>query len=232
MASIGIIGGMGPLATVKLFEKIVLNTAVMCDQDHVRIYIDNNAQIPDRTGYILNGGEDPGEKITRTVKNLLGMGADYLIMPCNTAHFFAERIVEIAGDKFINMIEETAKAIKSSYPDKKRIVLMATKGTYEGRVYQKIFTKYDIDIIAPTDSEKEIIMDLIYKIKIGKTDNAEEYNGLLKNYCDRGMDCFILGCTELSVANEIFDLTGIQIDPLKIIALEAIKKAGGIVINA
>ena len=229
MASIGIIGGMGPLATVRLFEEIVLNTLAGCDQDHIRIFIDNNPKIPDRTAFITGSGENPKEEIIRTVRNLLSIGADYLIMPCNTAHYFSENIREEAGGKFLDMIEETVRAVRMNYPGKNTVALMATKGTYQGKVYQKVSARYGINIIEPTDPEKDVIMELIYKIKGGIYDKAESYSRLLQSYIDRGTDCFILGCTELSVANKLYGFSGIQIDPLYILAVEAIRRSGGTV---
>ena len=91
-----ILGGMGPLATADLFKKIVLLTKAGCDNDHIRIYIDDNAQIPDRTTAILEGGTDPVPAMTDSVKKLSSIGADVLIMPCNTAHYFLPRLKEIS----------------------------------------------------------------------------------------------------------------------------------------
>ena len=106
--SIGILGGMGPLATADLFKKIVLLTKAGCDNDHIRIYIDDNAQIPDRTAAILEGGADPVPTMTDSVKKLSSIGADVLIMPCNTAHYFLPRLKEVSPIPFISMLEETA----------------------------------------------------------------------------------------------------------------------------
>ena len=86
--TLGIIGGMGPLATANLFNKIVLTTHAKSDQDHIHILIDNNTLIPDRTAYLLGNGEDPLEQLVTSAVRLEKMGAEFLIMPCNTAHYF------------------------------------------------------------------------------------------------------------------------------------------------
>ena len=85
---IGILGGMGPLATADLFRKIVLLTDAEADRDHIRVCIDSNAQIPDRTAAILSGGEDPVPEMADALRNLERCGADCILMPCNTAHYF------------------------------------------------------------------------------------------------------------------------------------------------
>ena len=110
--TIGIVGGMGPLATSDLFRKIVEITDAASDQEHVRVCIDNNTEIPDRTAAILKGGEDPVPEMVKSAVRLQGMGADVLIMPCNTAHYFYDRLTPFVDTPFLNMIEETAKEIK------------------------------------------------------------------------------------------------------------------------
>ena len=102
--SIGILGGMGPMATADLFQKIVALTGANGDNEHIRVYIDSNASIPDRTAAILDGGEDPLPAMTDSLRKLEACGADCIIMPCNTAHYFLPRLVEISERPFVSMI--------------------------------------------------------------------------------------------------------------------------------
>ncbi len=88
MKTLGILGGMGPLATADLFEKIIRNTKADTDAQHIRVYIDNNPQIPDRTAFIMGSGADPRPEMNASARKLEAMGADILLMPCNTAHYF------------------------------------------------------------------------------------------------------------------------------------------------
>ena len=92
--SIGIIGGMGPLATCDLMEKIIRNTKAACDQDHLHLYVDCNTEIPDRTKAILGEGQSPAPEMITSAGKLIGMGADLLMMPCNTAHYFYEELAQ------------------------------------------------------------------------------------------------------------------------------------------
>src|SRR5690554_1747344 len=103
MKSIGIIGGMGPLATCDLFGKIINNTNARIDQDHIHVYIDNNTEIPDRTAAILYGGKSPVAQLVRSAIKLESMGADALIMPCNTAHYFYDEVIKYVNIPMIHM---------------------------------------------------------------------------------------------------------------------------------
>ena len=121
--TIGIIGGMGPLATADLFRKIVLMTDAASDNDHIRIFIDDNTAIPDRTSAILSGGADPVEAMADSIRKLEQCGADCLIMPCNTAHYFLPRLRPLTGIPFLSMLEATAKACAAAFPGKTAGVL-------------------------------------------------------------------------------------------------------------
>lgn len=225
---LGIIGGMGPLATVDLFEKIVLLTDAKTDQEHLQILIDNNTRIPDRTNYILhNTGEDPAVELIESALKLQSIGADYLVMPCNTAHNFYDEIVEAIDIPFLNMIEETGKYILEKYPKVKDIGLLSTEGTIKAKVYDDIFKGYGLNIIKPSEKNQKHITDLIYNIKQGVShNNLDGFYEATEEIKSQGVDLFILGCTELSVAHHMYNLQGNYVDPLVAIAISAIKYAG------
>lgn len=224
---LGIVGGMGPLATVKLFEKIVLMTQARSDQEHLHVLIDNNSSIPDRTSYILNGGSNPKEKLIETAVRLQNAGADYLMMACNTAHYFYDDMVKNINIPFLHMIEETAKYVKKHYKGIESLGLLSTQGTINTRIYDNVFEKYNINLIKPTEENQRFITELIYNIKEGITqsDLTGFYN-TLEEMRSRGAYTFILGCTELPVALDLYKLQGDYIDPLEIIAIKAIEFAG------
>ena len=124
---IGILGGMGPLATADLFQKITLHTAASCDQDHPRVCIDSNTDIADRTAALLHGGEDPVPEMIKSAKRLESIGADFLIMPCNTAHNYYEQVCEAVTIPVLHMIALTRDALKAR--GVKCAGLLATDGT-------------------------------------------------------------------------------------------------------
>ena len=102
--SIGIIGGMGSLATCDLFKKIIDMTDAKSDQEHIHICIDCNTNIPDRTKAILGGGENPIPEMVRSGIRLQSMGADVLVMPCNTAHYFYDKITPFFDIPLLNRV--------------------------------------------------------------------------------------------------------------------------------
>lgn len=201
MKTIGIIGGMGPLATIDLYEKITFNTKAEKDQDHIHIIIDSYPQIEDRTAYILHGGKNPKDKLIESAKRLENAGADALIMPCNTAHFFAKDIEKEVSIPLIHIVKSTAEAIKNKYPKANKIGLIATTGTLKSGVYANILKDYGFHIIELDERLENDIMDCIYKgVKAGKT---EEYVPLFQKCVDKitdmGADVLIAGCTEIPI---------------------------------
>lgn len=226
--TLGIIGGMGPLATVKLFEMIVLMTKANSDQEHIHILIDNNTSISDRTNYIINGdGEDPRIQLVQSAQSLEKIGADYLVMPCNTAHYFYDDIVKNVNIPFINMIDETGKHIRDNKPNVDKVGLLATEGTINAKVYDEVFKKYNIEVLKPSKEGQQSVTDLIYDIKEGIV--VENLDGIYKAMDElktQGVEVFIAGCTEISVAMDLYGLEGSIVDAMKVLAINAIKHAG------
>ncbi|ERT68183.1 cysteate racemase [Cetobacterium somerae] len=227
MKKIGIIGGMGPLATADLFTKIIKASDAKCDNEHIPIIIDNNTKIPDRTSAILGIGESPLEEIILSAKTLEKSGADFLIMPCNTAHYFYNDLTKAINIPVLNMIDETAKFILNKSPNIKRIALFSTIGTLKGNIYQNIFNKYNIEIIPPEEEDILELMHLIYNVI---KNNQLNYNhikiiNIIEKFKEKNIDNIILGCTELPIAMNMFKIKGNFYDPTEILALSAIKKA-------
>ncbi|MCT4605609.1 MAG: amino acid racemase [Marinisporobacter sp.] len=221
---IGILGGMGPLATADLFRKIILLTDAKSDQEHIHILIDNNTSIPDRTAHLIAKGTDPRKQLIASARRLENMGADFLIMPCNTAHNFYEDIIKEINIPFLNMIDETAKFISQKYAGKK-IGLLATEGTCQTGVYDQAIHKYGMELVKPTKTQKNVT-NFIYDIKAGKNISLDGFNKSVEELKDQGAEVFILGCTELSVGYEMFKMEGNYVDPLKVIAIRSIHFAG------
>ncbi len=224
---LGIIGGMGPLATVNLFNKIVANTDAQNDQGHVHMLIDNNVNIPDRTAFLLGKGENPTEELIKSAIRLEKAGADFLVMPCNTAHYFYDDIKERINIDFLNMIEETAEFVRTNYSGIEKIGLLSTEGTVKAEIYDMYFGKYNIEVLCPSEETQDSIMEIIYGIKAGKRKlQIDGIHNAVKELKAEGVEVFILGCTELSVVNEIYPLEGEFIDALDVVALKAIGFAG------
>lgn len=223
---LGILGGMGPMATSDFFRKVIELTDASNDQEHIHVLIDNNTEIPDRTGFILNHGEDPRREMVRTAIKLEMMGADLIAMPCNTAHYFYKEINNYTDIPVVNMIEETAKYVSMNLPENKTFVLLATTGTYESRVYENIFEKYGLSILQPSESSKQIIMDWIYQVKAGKIEATQNtFNEIVGGVTIEIEVPVILGCTELPVLVQMLQLEGVFVDPTKVLAEKCVAYA-------
>lgn len=167
--TIGIIGGMGPLATADLYRKIVMSTDAACDQEHIHTLIDSNTNIPDRTAALLCGAESPVEEMVKSARLLEKAGAGLLIMPCNTAHNFHSEVQDAVSIPVLHMIKLTVQALKRQGVS--RAGLLATDGTVQTRIYQRCFENSGIELITPDNEGQAAVMDMIYKgVKAGCTD--------------------------------------------------------------
>ncbi len=199
MKTLGIIGGMGPLATIDLYKKITDLTPAKCDQDHIHIIIDSYPQIEDRTKFIVDNEKSPLEKLKKSAILLEEAGADALIMPCNTAHYFAKDIIETVSIPLIHIVDSAVNSIKSNYPKAKNIALFATTGTKKGRIYENILIDNGYNVVNFNQDFDKKIMACIYDgVKAGK---IEEYIPLF-NECEKEAenlkaDIIIAACTEI-----------------------------------
>ncbi len=218
---VGIIGGMGPMATCDLFNKVIHLTTAEKDQEHVHLIIDNNTDIPDRSAHILGNGPDPVPEMKKAVTKLIFDGAEVLAMPCNTAHFYYERLVDFAKDlkediRFVHMIEETAEHCKRQ--DHKKVMLLATQGTYASDIYKAPFEERHIELFYPSKEEREAVMAAIYAYKCGQPVETEIFNTIATSAKKQGISAMILGCTELPlIAGESETFISL-VDPTAILA--------------
>ncbi len=226
--TIGIIGGMGPLATVDLFRKIVQNTKAACDGEHLHILIDNDTSIPDRTAAILGGGESPVPALVRSAALLQGAGAELLVMPCNAAHYYRTAVQKRVGIPLLDMIGLAAKVLLLR--GIKKAALLATRGTVLGGVYRRALEPSGITLITPDETGQQIITDLIYGgVKAGRADyDATRAAAVMEDMLGRGAETLILGCTELPPAMEMYRLSYDVCDPTLELARGAIRAAGGV----
>ncbi|NQU98745.1 amino acid racemase [Candidatus Woesearchaeota archaeon] len=226
--TIGIVGGMGPEATANLYAEVIKATPAKKDQEHVPVFIAGVPQVPDRTDAILFGGESPVPAILNSARKLEEIGADFLIMPCNTSHFFINEIRPFVNLPFLSMIEETVFFVKNNYPDMKMIGLLATTGTVETGIYTNAFRKEGIEIVTLDQFNQEgLVMEAIYGsrgIKSGRKNVPRIF--LLKavsKLLKRGAEAIILGCTEIPLALEQKHVNCILINPTKILAEKAVQ---------
>jgi aspartate racemase len=226
MKTIGIIGGMGPQATCDLAAKIIALTGADSDQENIPLKIDINTRIPDRTAAILAGGADPRPELIKSAKFLESGGADFLIMACNTAHYFVQDIQRAVKIPIVSMIEETAKEAKKR--GLKKVALLATDGTVKSGIYAREFAKRGVEMIVPAENDQKKVMRLIYDgvKKNDYTIDISDFLALLENLKKENAEVFVLACTELPLAFEKFKISEKILDATEVLAKAAIVKAG------
>ena len=234
MKTIGIIGGVGPEATLDLYRWIIKLTPAKKDQDHVPTLIYSLPQIPDRTQALIYSGEDPLPYLVKAAKVLKRGGADFLIIPCNTAHAFIDQLQKQVDIPIVNMIEETAKYVKTMMPEVKRVGLLVTTGTIRTRIYHDTFFRYGLEIVVPKKSIQEgKVMEAIYGaqgIKAGFTRGYPEV--LLRSAVEElikrnRVTSIIMGCTEIPLVLSETVISCALINPTQILAQTAVARALG-----
>ncbi|MGX9136000.1 cysteate racemase [Rummeliibacillus sp. JY-2-4R] len=223
---LGIIGGVGPLATMLLGEMIVRRTKAFSDQEHMHFIIDNDTRIPDRTAYILDHSkENPLPVMIEDANKLADAGADIICIPCNTAHSFYEVLQEGSKVPVLHMIRETAK--RAYQMQARRVGVLATIGTLKSNLYQEALIAEGIEPVVPDEAMQQVLMSVIYDyVKAGKKVTKEQWQPIETAMRNAGCDYIILGCTELSVINRELSLDNFYIDALIALADCAITSCG------
>jgi aspartate racemase len=226
---IGILGGMGPEATAELYIDIIRATKVQRDQDHRRVIIDSNAKIPDRTPAILGTGPSPLPMLVETGLNLQRAGADFILIPCNTAHYFHADLQKKLKIPILHMIRISAEKTKKKHPDVTRAGLLASDGTLKSRLYHNNWGEQGIEILEPEKRTQKNVMEAIYQyIKRGDLEPGRKllYDAS-QELIKKGAEAIICGCTEVSIVLHDGDLTVPVLDPMQDLAEEAVRISAG-----
>ncbi len=201
--TLGILGGVGPLASVYFANMIINMTSASNDQEHIPLFMFNDNVIPDRTAFILGRSNvDPAPRMIEDIKKLSDLGCDYIAVTCNTAHYFYDKLQASTESKIVNMIEAAVDAALTKHPSAKRIGVLATDGTVQSGVYRNVIERHGIECITPSDKSQKMIMDIIYsQVKAGREVDYNGFMSVINELRTSGCDAIILGCTELSVIN-------------------------------
>ncbi|MDH7478067.1 MAG: amino acid racemase [Candidatus Bathyarchaeota archaeon] len=226
---IGILGGMGPDATADLFIRIIRETPAKKDQEHLRVIMDSNPKIPDRTAAILGEGPSPLPEMIKTAKNLEKTGVDFIVMPCITAHHYYEDLKGSVKIPILNMVELTAHTISKNFPKAEKAGLLGTTGTVKSMLFDKALNKFGVEMVYPSKAFQNMIMKAIYDyIKAGKILEGKKFVVDVANHLIKlGADIIICGCTETSLVLKNGDLTKPVVDPMQILAQTIVKVALG-----
>ncbi|NQV86079.1 MAG: amino acid racemase [Woeseiaceae bacterium] len=226
---VGVIGGMGPDATVDFMSRVLAATPASKDQDHVRMVVEHNPRIPSRQMAMRGEGENPGPVIAAMAARLEAAGADFLVMPCNLAHAWQGDIVSATTIPFVSIIEASVKSALCRSADESAVGLMTTPGCFRAGLYQKALADAGRPVILQTPDELGDTMSFVEKIKAGDRSLtvADGLRDIANILISRGAKVLIAACTEFPlVLNEsMFDVT--LISSTDVLAKKAVALALG-----
>ena len=223
---IGVIGGMGPIATSHYMELIIRMTDAETDQEHLDMIIYNIPSIPDRTDYILDPSKpNPLPEIIEIGKKLEKAGADYLCMPCITAHSFVDLMTEAFDKPFINIVDETASYLNEC--GIKKAGIMATDGTMKEGLFQKAFLRYGIEPVLLSDERQQDVMHIIYQnVKANRPIDMMRFQSIKEELQQKGAEAIVLGCTELSLVKRDEEIGSGFLDAMEVLAQRTVLMCG------
>ncbi len=229
--TIGILGGMGPEATAHFFELIIKNTKAEKDQEHIPIIIYNNPKIPPRTDAVFEKGPSPLPLLAEGARILSQAGADFIVIPCITAHYYYHDLVKEEKIPVFSLLDETLFHVRKNLSSLNRIGLIASTGTIHSRLFHDTFAKEGIQVLNPLEQEQEQVMEAIFGtqgIKAGFTSGPAKkiILDVARSLIQRGAEAVIAGCTEIPLVLKQEDLSIPLVDPLRIMALKSIEEAG------
>lgn len=224
--TLGVIGGLGPIATAHFMELVIKMTDACTDQEHLDMIIYNFSSIPDRTSYILdNTKKNPLPDIIKIGKALTEQKVDFIAIPCITAHYFGDALQEEITAPVIHIVRETVAHLKENGITKAGI--MATDGTITAGLFQKELENNGITPIVPSKDYQTDVMSLIYDcVKADKPADMEKFNRVKNELQKNGAETIILGCTELSLIKRDYPIGKGFIDAMEVLAQKSVLKCG------
>jgi aspartate racemase len=225
--TVGVIGGLGPAATLDFFDRVLKRTKAVRDQDHLRLIIDNNTKLPDRNVAAAGKGPDPGPAIAATARRLQDAGADFIVMACNTAHAHEAEIREAISIPFLNMIDATVNVVADL--GAKKAGVLAGDACLAVGLYQNALKKAGIEPVLLNADSQRTMMDLIYRIKAGDSGQVvrRSMTTLAGKLEAQGADVVIAGCTEVPIVMSADDIEGEFVSSTDVLVERTIVFAGG-----
>lgn len=227
--AVGVIGGVGPMATVYFMQRVIEMTKASNDQEHINMLVLNDCDIPDRTAFITKQSPDnPLPVMVEDAKRLEAAGCEFVVIPCNTAHYFYDELQQAVNIPVVNIVEETIRYAKERIPNLKKIGIMATTGTIVTGTYQKSAERAGLEPIIPSEEEQAALMRIIYDgVKAGKSVPRADFDAVASGLRARGAQCLVLGCTELSVLKRDLPINDPDVlDSIDVLASETVRRSG------
>lgn len=228
MKRLGVIGGLGPMATAYFLQLLVQMSEAKTDQEHFEVILHSKPQIPDRTRFILGeSGESPLQAMAEVGKGLVCQGAELIAIPCITAHFFQRQLEEEIGVPVVNAIEETAVYLRRE--GIARVGIMATDGTMKSRLFQDTLGRHGISCCRPAEEEQKQVMRLIYDdVKAGRPAEMPLFESVSGALFGAGAEVVLLACTELSLIKRDCCVGTGFLDVMEVLARRAVLSCGSL----
>ena len=227
MRTLGVIGGLGPIATAHFMELIIRMTEAQTDQEHLDMIIYNRPSIPDRTSYILDQSKpNPLPEMIRVGNTLARQGAKLIAIPCMTAHYFHRELTRYIEAPIVHAIHETAVHLKKHGITKAGI--MATDGTIRSKLFQQELEKHGITPVIPGAEGQKCVMSVIYDdIKANRPAGMDKFDLAARDLREAGAQAIILGCTELSLVKRDYPIGAGYLDAMEVLARRCVLECGG-----
>ena len=223
---VGILGGMGPEATVDLMQRIIRLTPALDDMDHIRCIVDNNPKVPSRIKAIIEGdGEDPGPCMADMGRRLESWGAHFLVIACNTAHYYYDAVQNAVKIPVINLIDLVSNHVKVNFPEHDKVGILSSPAVAMTGLYTKRFKKLGIEDIWPDPDYQASLFNIIKQVKKGNINSnvQNDYTKVCENLLNKGAKIAIIACTELSVLGGGLPIN--TIDAAQVLAREIVQVA-------
>jgi aspartate racemase len=227
---VGVIGGLGPDATLDFFGKVLKHSHAQKDQDHIHLIIENNPKTPNRNEAIAGRGESPAPALADMARALERAGADFIVMACNTAHAYESDIRAALTKPFVSLIDEVVDEVRISNPTVKRVGVLATQGSRDANIFAPVFSRYGIEVVQLGHMSQMRLMEILYVIKSG--DRGAEIQRAMQQFGEElivlGAEVLIAGCTEVPLVLRSGDNTRAMIDSTDVLARRCVDYARGL----
>ncbi|MBM6404527.1 amino acid racemase [Phycicoccus sp. CSK15P-2] len=224
----GVLGGLGPAATVHYLRRVIELTDASRDQDHVDLLVWQHGSVPDRTGFLRGENESPEAMLVADAQALERAGATFVAIPCNTALVWVEQMRASVGIEVLDTVDETVLAAQQAVPGLRRLGVLATDGTLSAGTYAASAKRLGVDLVLPDAEVQREVMAVIYDgVKAGRPVPRERFDALVTHLLERGAEAVALGCTELSVLRgELRAEHPLVVDSIDAVAVATIRRAG------
>jgi aspartate racemase len=231
---VGVIGGMGPAATIDFMAKVLAFSQAARgpgsrEQEDVRLLVDSNPAVPDRNAAIAGIGPSPGPYLAAMAQGLERAGADFLVMPCNAAHAFVDDILRATALPFVHIVDEVAGAVRQRFPGIRRVGVLAAAGAADARLYEHALAPYAIEAVTPEGEERRRFMNSVWAVKAGDLGEGTQQAmaDSARMLLDRGAEMIVAGCTEVPLVLSASNVPAPFLDATALLAERTVAYARG-----